>query len=310
MTSLNFQTVALIDAMNDRPIAFNRHYVSLGCGINGALMLSQMVYWSKRTKDKNGYFYKTQDDWEQETGLTRREQETARKRLRELGFVSEHKHGVPCKVHFRVEHDNLYMALVRFSQNSQSSMAEYAKLECTDAPNSDVGISQTNTENTTEITTENKNTFRPEASQPDPQTTEQDFLTRNSDAVVFSAKKRQWGSREDLACAQWIWGRIVGLYEQAASDDGEIMRPKEPNWTAWANDVRTMRMLDGRSHRQICEMFGRVQRDPFWVKNIMSPSKLREKWDELVIRLGRSPVQRCVNHISEPDTEIPPGFRG
>ncbi|EPN9025631.1 hypothetical protein ACT4L4_005460, partial [Escherichia coli] len=166
------------------------------------------------------------------------------------------------------------------------------------------------TENTTEITTENKNTFRPEASQPDQQTAEQDFLTRNPDAVVFSAKKRQWGSREDLACAQWIWGRIVNLYEQAASDDGEIMRPKEPNWTAWANDVRTMRMLDGRSHRQICEMFGRVQRDQFWVKNIMSPSKLREKWDELVIRLGRSPVQRCVNHISEPDTEIPPGFRG
>ncbi|EFN8226115.1 hypothetical protein F8C13_24255 [Escherichia coli] len=160
------------------------------------------------------------------------------------------------------------------------------------------------------MTTENKNTFRPEASQPDPQTAEQDFLTRNPDAVVFSAKKRQWGSREDLACAQWIWGRIVNLYEQAASDDGEIMRPKEPNWTAWANDVRTMRMLDGRSHRQICEMFGRVQRDQFWVKNIMSPSKLREKWDELVIRLGRSPVQRCMNHISEPDTEIPPGFRG
>ena len=150
----------------------------------------------------------------------------------------------------------------------------------------------------------------PDASQPDPQTAEQDFLIRHPGAVVFSAKKRQWGSQEDLACAQWIWGRIVGLYEQAASDDGEIMRPKEPNWTVWANDVRTMRMLDGRSHRQICEMFGRVQRDPFWVKNIMSPSKLREKWDELVIRLGRSPVQRCVNHISEPDTEIPPGFRG
>ncbi|HCN5846538.1 TPA: hypothetical protein N6Z68_004446, partial [Escherichia coli] len=166
------------------------------------------------------------------------------------------------------------------------------------------------TENTTEITTENKNTSRPEASQPDPQTVEQDFLTRHPDAVVFSAKKRQWGNQEDLACAQWIWGRIVSLYEQAASDDGEISRPKEPNWTAWANDVRTMRMLDGRTHRQICEMFGRVQRDPFWVKNIMSPSKLREKWDELVIRLERSSVQRCVNHISEPDTEIPPGFRG
>ncbi|ENC4746430.1 helix-turn-helix domain-containing protein, partial [Escherichia coli] len=148
----------------------------------------------------------------------------------------------------------------------------------------------------------------PDASQPDPQTAEQDFLTRHPDAVVFSAKKRQWGSQEDLVCAQWIWGRIVSLYEQAASYDGEITRPKEPNWTAWANDVRTMRMLDGRTHRQICEMFGRLQRDSFWVKNIMSPAKLREKWDELVIRLGRSPAQRCVNHISEPDTEIPPGF--
>ena len=154
MTSLNFQTVALIDAMNDRPIAFNRHYVSLGCGINGALMLSQMVYWSKRTKDKNGYFYKTQDEWEQETGLTRWEQETARKKLRELGFVSEHKHGVPCKVHFRVEHDTLYKALVKYAEKHQSSMWESHKLECGNPSNKDVEKPHTNTENTTEITTE------------------------------------------------------------------------------------------------------------------------------------------------------------
>ncbi|HCB7515892.1 TPA: helix-turn-helix domain-containing protein [Escherichia coli] len=150
----------------------------------------------------------------------------------------------------------------------------------------------------------------PDASQPDEQTAEQDFLIRHPDAVVFSVKKRRWGSQEDLACAQWIWGRVVSLYEQAASDAGEISRPKEPNWTEWANDVRMMRMLDGRTHRQICEMFSRAQRDPFWIKNIKSPSKLREKWDELVIRLWRGPAQRCVNHISEPDTEIPPGFRG
>ncbi|EFI3629192.1 TPA: helix-turn-helix domain-containing protein [Escherichia coli] len=150
----------------------------------------------------------------------------------------------------------------------------------------------------------------PDASQPDPQTAEQDFLTRHPDAVVFSAKKRRWGSQEDLACAQWIWGRVVNLYEQAASDDGEITRPKEPNWTEWANDVRMMRMQDGRTHRQICEMFSRAQRDPFWIKNVRSPSKLREKWDELAIRLWRGSAQRCVNHISEPDTEIPPGFRG
>ncbi|HBE5113708.1 TPA: helix-turn-helix domain-containing protein, partial [Escherichia coli] len=133
------------------------------------------------------------------------------------------------------------------------------------------------------------------------------FLDKHPDAHTWNVPKRQWGTRDDITCAQWIWGRVVALYEHAASDDGEVSRPREPNWTTWANDVRMMRMLDGRSHRQICEMFSRVQRDPFWVKNIMSPAKLREKWDELVIRLGRGPAQSCVNHISEPDTEIPPG---
>lgn len=46
------------------------------------------------------------------------------------------------------------------------------------------------TENTTEITTENKTSSRPDASQPDTQTAEQEFLTRHPDAVVFSPKKR------------------------------------------------------------------------------------------------------------------------
>lgn len=160
MNMLNPHMVALIDAMNDKPIAFNRHYVALGCGINGALMLSQMVYWSKRTKDRNGFFYKTQDEWEEETGLGRREQETARKKLRELGFVSEHKRGVPCKVHFKVEHDALYTALIQYAQNSQSSLADSAKLECTNPPNSNGGKRQTNTENTAETTSENTNIYK------------------------------------------------------------------------------------------------------------------------------------------------------
>jgi hypothetical protein len=154
------QMVALIDAMNDRPIAFNRHYVSLGCGITGSLMLSQMMYWSKRTQDKNGFFYKTQEDWEEETGLTRREQETARKRLKQLGFVTEHKHGVPCKVHFKVEHEAIHDALIQYVGNAHFSMAESAKLECQNPPNKNDGIRQTNTENTTESTTENKHIYK------------------------------------------------------------------------------------------------------------------------------------------------------
>lgn len=74
--------IRLIEAMNEQPIAFNKHYVFIGCGINGALMLSQLVYWTSRTKDNDGWIFKTHSDWTMETGLTRKEQETARKILK------------------------------------------------------------------------------------------------------------------------------------------------------------------------------------------------------------------------------------
>lgn len=161
--------IRLIDAMNERPIAFNRHYVSLGCGITGALMLSQMVYWTKYASN-NGWFYKTSTEWEQETGMTRREQETARKNLVKLKFIQEELKGVPGRLHFRVEKENLYQALINLHQVSeenqctnppnliaqirQSSLHDTAKPRCTNPPNSDGGIRQSNTENTHESTQE------------------------------------------------------------------------------------------------------------------------------------------------------------
>jgi len=162
--------IKLIEAMNDQPIAFNKHYVFIGCGINGALMLSQLVYWTSRTRNKDGWIYKTHDEWTQETGLTRREQDTARKTLKLLGFLTEKKVGVPCKLHFRVERENLYKALIKYSESLDSSqLHNSAKLdapkrqtECTDAPDCmhqsaklDAQISPTNTENTYREYTEN-----------------------------------------------------------------------------------------------------------------------------------------------------------
>ncbi|CAI1502385.1 Uncharacterised protein [Serratia grimesii] len=116
------------------------------------------------------------------------------------------------------------------------------------------------------------------------------FLSRHPKAVVFSAKKKIWGSAEDLKCAEWIRSRIVKLYEQAAETDGEVARPKEPNWADWANEIRLMSTQDGHSHKQICELFAKANRDPFWCKNILSPSKLREKWDDLTLKLSASPA--------------------
>ena len=140
------------------------------------------------------------------------------------------------------------------------------------------------TESTSENTTEIK-PLSPAASQPD-DSNDENFLALHPEAVVFDAKKRKWGGADDLTAAEWMWGKILRMYEQAAECDGEISRPKEPDMTLWANEVRLMCTADGRTHKQICELFGRANRDTFWCKNILSPSKLREKWDDLTIKLS------------------------
>lgn len=140
----------------DRPISFQRSFVRLGVGITGALLLSQAVYWHNRTNDPDGWFYKTYEEWEEETGLSRRELDTARRNLKAKGYLQEKKKGVPCKIHYRVVLDVLEKDLLSLDKPVQTSMAESAKLDCTNAPNSDGGKRQTITEITTETTTKPK----------------------------------------------------------------------------------------------------------------------------------------------------------
>ncbi|CAK1759340.1 conserved hypothetical protein [Vibrio crassostreae] len=135
----------------DRPIAFHRPFVKLGIGITGALMLSQAIYWSRRT-NVSGYFYKTQAEWEEETGMTRRELDTARKKLRDLGILEEKKQGVPCRIFYKINEPNL------IAQLRHSSLAECAKQCSTNAPTCAAQKRQTKTETTQRLpeTTNNK----------------------------------------------------------------------------------------------------------------------------------------------------------
>ncbi|MFX5004080.1 DNA-binding protein [Acinetobacter baumannii] len=187
--------IKLIEAMNEQPIAFNKHYVFLGCGINGALMLSQLVYWTSRTKDSEGWIFKTHHEWTQETGLTRREQDTARATLKSLKFISEKKMGVPCRVYYRVERENLYQALIEYSEsidinsmhNSAILNAQNSHTECTNASDCmhnsailNAQIRPSNTENTYREYTENTTDIICADSAPKTQKFKaKDFLLKN-----------------------------------------------------------------------------------------------------------------------------------
>jgi hypothetical protein len=131
----------MIDAeiVLDRPIAFHRYFVDVTKSISAALMLSQAIYWSKRTKDDAGWFYKSQAEWQEETGLTRREQETARRRLKQCNLLEEKRAGNPARLFYRLGPDlqRLPTSLAVHNQyggKRQSRLAQSAGLDCTKAP--------------------------------------------------------------------------------------------------------------------------------------------------------------------------------
>ncbi len=71
-----------------------------------ALMLSQMLYWTRTylasRPERGGWFWHTQQDWRTSTGLSRHEQDHARAALMATGFVEERRMGAPGRMHFRV----------------------------------------------------------------------------------------------------------------------------------------------------------------------------------------------------------------
>lgn len=95
----------------DAPIAFRRSFTDLTGSTTAAVLLSQALYWANRTSDADGWFWKTAIEWQEETGLSWREQASAREKLREINVLTEAIHGAEngpsCTVHYRVDQDKL-----------------------------------------------------------------------------------------------------------------------------------------------------------------------------------------------------------
>ena len=164
---VNTQLEALIRALlSDRPIAYHAMVAKAVGSSTAGLLLSQFLYWTPRTEDPDGWFYKTQADIVEETALTRWEQETARIRLKGLGVIEEKRRGVPGKIHFRVNFPRLQELLVSHNVGIPHSTmrknhiveSEAAAAHNAGKPQSDkpaiynVGNPQSITETTTEIT--------------------------------------------------------------------------------------------------------------------------------------------------------------
>jgi hypothetical protein len=107
----------MIQTLLQPPIAFHRVFVTLTGSVAAGLFLSQAWYWTTHGReDREGWFYKSREDWLAETGLGRREQETARKRLKELQFLLEAHRGMPARLWFKLDLKAVCQGLSRLSE--------------------------------------------------------------------------------------------------------------------------------------------------------------------------------------------------
>jgi hypothetical protein len=89
-----------------RPIAFGTRLARITGHPKDAMLLSQLVYWTRRGRDivaNGGWVHKTREHWLLETGLSREEQENARRRLRNRKLLMEWRGGQPARLHYRLQ---------------------------------------------------------------------------------------------------------------------------------------------------------------------------------------------------------------
>lgn len=165
-----------------RPVAYYPSLVKITGSVCAGIFLCQLLYWRGKQTDPEGWIYKTQAEISEETGLSRCEQETARRLLREKGLIREKFADVPRKLYFNVcideineewmkvqnslknphnadgfpEEDEKTFKNQHNAENQHYIMRETSIIECRkpallNAENQHYN----NTENTTEITTEN-----------------------------------------------------------------------------------------------------------------------------------------------------------
>jgi hypothetical protein len=137
-----------------------------------ALLLSQVIYWSERTNDPDGWFYKSYKDWHDELGLSQFQVSRAIKKLGLLGVETSLRHAGATKIpvmHYRVNGDVFTPFIIKFLHNEEPSQSRNLPVHNEETSQSDYQVSSQSLliAKTTKAKTTTKITKR-EADEPPP----------------------------------------------------------------------------------------------------------------------------------------------
>jgi hypothetical protein len=132
-----------------RPVAFHPGLKKITGSTTATLFLCQLIYWTGKQADPEGWIYKTSPEIEDETGLTYYEQTTARKQLIKLGFIEEDYKRLDHQMVFRIMANAIDAAWRTW--HDHFAEPDNTRLGNAASP----GSFNSNSENTPQITTEN-----------------------------------------------------------------------------------------------------------------------------------------------------------
>jgi hypothetical protein len=90
------------DLLPNRTVGYSPDLARAVGGATTGLFLSQLLFLSDKGANPEGWVYKSEAEMGRETGLTKREQQTARRKLLALGIIQIVRQGFKFTYHFRI----------------------------------------------------------------------------------------------------------------------------------------------------------------------------------------------------------------
>jgi hypothetical protein len=104
------------DMLPNRIVGYSPDLARIVGGATIGLFLSQLLFLSDKGHNPEGWIYKSEAEMGQETGLTKREQQTARRKLLSLGVIAIMRGGWKNTYHFKVIWERLYQVIAGFQR--------------------------------------------------------------------------------------------------------------------------------------------------------------------------------------------------
>ena len=99
------------DMLPNRVVGYSPDLARIVGGATTGLFLSQLLFLSDKGNNPEGWVYKSEQEMGKETGLTKREQQTARRKLLALGVIQIVRQGFKFTYHFRIVWERLYQVI-------------------------------------------------------------------------------------------------------------------------------------------------------------------------------------------------------